>query len=120
MLLLFFYQYSHCRPTKDLLHRILVAFCSLILTSPKIGCGLMGEQLLLLVKEIHMAAEKLDISDLIVTIMDVGLMPHSIPSYGAIRAPGFFMVNQSPPLALRDGFRYWSEFPFEDDRIVLS
>jgi hypothetical protein len=43
----------------------------------------MGEQLLLLVKEIHMAAEKLDISDLIATIMDVGLMPHSIPSASA-------------------------------------
>jgi hypothetical protein len=39
----------------------------------------MGEQLLLLVKEIHMAAEKLDISDLIATILDVGLMSHSIP-----------------------------------------
>jgi hypothetical protein len=36
----------------------------------------MGEQLLLLVKEIHMAAEKLDISDLIATIVDVGLIPH--------------------------------------------
>jgi hypothetical protein len=43
----------------------------------------MGEQLLLLVKEIHMAAEKLDISDLITTIMDVGVMPHSIPSASA-------------------------------------
>jgi hypothetical protein len=40
----------------------------------------MDEQLLLLVKEIHMAAQKLDISDLIATILDVGLMPHSIPS----------------------------------------
>jgi hypothetical protein len=45
-----------------LLDGILVAFCSLIPTSPKVGCRFMGEQLLLLVKEIHMAAEKLDIS----------------------------------------------------------
>jgi hypothetical protein len=63
MLLQFFYQYSHCRPAKGLLHRILAAFCSLIPTTPKIGCGLMGGQLLLLVKEIHVAAEVLDIND---------------------------------------------------------
>jgi hypothetical protein len=63
--------------------KISVAICSLIPTSPKIGCGLMGEQLLLLVKEIHMAADKLDISDLMATILDVGLMPHSIPSASA-------------------------------------
>jgi hypothetical protein len=36
----------------------------------------MGEKLLLWVKEIHMAAEKLDISYLIAIILDVGLMPH--------------------------------------------
>jgi hypothetical protein len=83
MLLRLFHQYFHCRPTKDLLHRILVAFCSLIPTSPKIGCGFMGEHLLLLVKKIHMAAEKLGISDLIARILDVGLMPHSIPSASA-------------------------------------
>jgi hypothetical protein len=83
MLLRFFYQYCHCRPTRYALRRILVAFCSLIPTSPKIGCGLLGEQLLLLVKEIHMAVEKLAISDLITTIMDIELMPHSIPSAGA-------------------------------------
>jgi hypothetical protein len=83
MLLRFFYPYPHCRPTKDLLHRILVAFCSLIPTFPKIGCGFMGESLLRLVKEIHMAAEKFDISDLIATILDVRLMPCSIPSASA-------------------------------------
>jgi hypothetical protein len=39
----------------------------------------MGEQLLLLVQEIHATAEKLNINDLIATILGVGLTPHSIP-----------------------------------------
>jgi hypothetical protein len=43
----------------------------------------MGEQPPLLVKEIHMAAEKLDINDLIAIVLDLGRMPHSIPSASA-------------------------------------
>jgi hypothetical protein len=75
LLVRFFYQYSTCRPTKDLVQWLSTALRALSHAQQRPPVMQVAENLLLFLKELHILFDKLDIRDCVISAIDVALAP---------------------------------------------